>query len=206
MKKTIFTLFILLGTLVNNAQEETKKGEFGIIMNGKLGFAKLKQSGEVQLNGNVNAGETQFYYSLPSGTYFTIGVGLLEFNTNGVSDGENFSLEQNYIRIPLYINKTMPVLKEQLNNKVNAYAGVGIYGNTLLKEEIQTLSQNFELKNQGWNLGFGLNFGMLFEIYDETSFGIGFESQSDITKMKKNGVERKLENINTINFIFRWNF
>ena len=206
MKKTIFTLFILLGTLVNNAQEETKKGEFGIIMNGKLGFAKLKQSGEVQLNGNVNAGETQFYYSLPSGTYFTIGVGLLEFNTNGVSDGENFSLEQNYIRIPLYINKTMPVLKEQLNNKVNAYAGVGIYGNTLLKEEIQTLSQNFELKNQGWNLGFGLNFGMLFEIYDGTSFGIGFESQSDITKMKKNGVERKLENINTINFIFRWNF
>lgn len=206
MKKTIFTLFILLGTLVNNAQEETKKGERGIIMNGKLGFAKLKQSGEVQLNGNVNAGETQFYYSLPSGTYFTIGVGLLEFNTNGVSDGENFSLEQNYIRIPLYINKTMPVLKEQLNNKVNAYAGVGIYGNTLLKEEIQTLSQNFELKNQGWNLGFGLNFGMLFEIYDETSFGIGFESQSDITKMKKNGVERKLENINTINFIFRWNF
>jgi opacity protein-like surface antigen len=88
---------------------------------------------------------------------------------------------------------------------VNAYGGIGIYGNTLLKEEIQTLPQNFELKNQGWNLGFGLNFGMIFEIYDGTSLGIGFESQSDMTKMKKNGVERKLENINTVNFTFRWN-
>jgi opacity protein-like surface antigen len=205
MKKSIFTLLLVLITLNVKAQEETKKGEFGIIMNGKLGFAKLKQSGEVQLNGNVNAGETQFYYSLPSGTYFTLGIGLLEFNTNGVSGGENYSLEQNYIRIPMYINKTFLLLKEQLNNKVNAYGGVGIYGNTLLKEELKTLSQNFELKNQGWNLGFGLNFGMLFEIYDETSLGIGFESQSDITKMNKNGMERKLESINTFNFIFKWN-
>ena len=206
MKKVQFALLFLLLSFIANSQEEPKKPEFGLNINGKIGFGKLIQNGMVNLNGSINAGEVLFFYRLESGTSFSVGAGMLDFNANGVSDGESYALKQSYLRIPINLNYSLFILKNQLDSKLSAYGGIGVYANTLLKEEIQTLSQNFELKNQGWNLGFGLNFGMLFEIYDETSFGIGFESQSDITKMKKNGVERKLENINTINFIFRWNF
>lgn len=38
------------------------------------------------------------------------------------------------------------------------------------------------------------------------TFGLGFDTQSDLTKMKKDDVERKLETINTVNFIYKLNF
>ena len=74
------------------------------------------------------------------------------------------------------------------------------------KEEIQTIDQTFKNKNQGWNAGLGFNLGLRFGVTKDVNFGIGFESQSDITKIKKNGTERKLEEINTINFSFEFKF
>ncbi|MBC8882684.1 hypothetical protein H9X57_02610 [Flavobacterium piscinae] len=86
------------------------------------------------------------------------------------------------------------------------HAGIGIYGNTLLKEEIQTLTTTFEEKNRGWNFGLGFNIGLTFEVNDYMTLGLGFDTQSDLTKMKKDDVERKLEAINTVNFIYKLNF
>lgn len=206
MKNLVLTMFVLLSTTLMIGQETEKKHSYGFIANAKLGFAKLNQSGFVTINGNVNSGDIQFFYSLPSGTYFSAGIGLLEFNANGVSGGESFALEHSYIRIPLYINRSVSIFKDQSNNKINAFGGVGIYGNTLLKEEIQTLTTTFEEKNGGWNLGLGFNVGLTFEVNDYMSFGIGFDTQSDLTKMKKNDVERKLETINTVNFVYKLNF
>lgn len=203
MKNLFFTMVALMSTVMMNGQENEKKHSFGFLANAKLGFAKLNQSGLVTTNGNVNSGDFQFFYSLPSGTYFSGGIGLLEFNANGVSGGESFALEHTYLRIPLYINRSVSIFKEQANNKINAYGGVGIYGNTLLKEEIQTLTTTFEEKNRGWNIGLGFNVGLTFEVSDSMTFGLGFDSQSDLSKMKKDNVERKLETINTVNFIYK---
>ncbi len=206
MKNLVLTMFVLLSTTLMIGQETENKHSYGFIANAKLGFAKLNQSGFVTINGNVNSGDIQFFYSLPSGTYFSTGIGLLEFNANGVSGGESFALEHSYLRIPLYINRSVPIFKDQANNKIHAFGGVGIYANTLLKEEIQTLTTTFKEKNMGWNIGLGFNVGLTFEVIDNMSFGLGFDTQSDLTKMKKNEVERKLETINTVNFIYKINF
>lgn len=206
MKNLFLTMIALMSTVLMIGQETEKKHSYGFIANAKLGFAKLNQSGFVTINGNVNSGDIQFFYRLPSGTYFSGGIGLLEFNANGVSGGESFALEHNYLRIPLYINRSVSIFKDQSNNKINAFGGVGIYGNTLLKEEIQTLTTTFEEKNRGWNIGLGFNVGLTFEVNDYMTFGLGFDTQSDLTKMKKDDVERKLETINTVNFIYKLNF
>ena len=206
MKKSIFTLLLVLITLNVKAQEETKQTELGFNVTGKLGFAKLNQSGMVNLNGSINAGEVLFFYRLESGTSFSVGAGMLDFNANGVSDGESYALKQTYLRIPINLNYSLFILKNQLDSKLSAYGGIGIYANNLFREEIQTIDQTFKNKNQGWNAGLGFNLGLRFGVTKDVNFGIGFESQSDITKIKKNGTERKLEEINTINFSFEFKF
>lgn len=206
MKKSIFTLFVVLSTFNAKAQEETKKPELGFNLNAKIGYAKLIQNEMVNLNGSINSGDLLFFYRLPSGTTFSTGVGLMDFNANGVAGGEGYALEHTYLRIPLYINYSLSVLGEQLDNKLSTYGGIGVYANTLLKEEIQTLQETFKNKNQGWNGGLGFNLGVRFSVTENLNFGIGFESQSDFSKMKKDGVERKLETINTANFTFEYKF
>lgn len=206
MKKTIFTLFVVLTTLAAKAQEEPKKPELGFNLNGKIGYAKLIQNEMVNLNGSINSGDMLFFYRLPSGTSFSTGVGMISFNANGVTAGESYALEQTYLRIPLYINYSLTILEKQLDSKLLAYGGIGVYANSLLKEEIQTVDETFKNKNQGWNAGLGFNIGVRFGITENVNFGIGFESQSDFSKMKKNGVERKMEEINTVNFSFEYKF
>ena len=206
MKKSVFMLFAILLMSVANAQENPPKPELGFSGNAKLGYAKLIQSEMVNLNGTVNSGDLLFFYRFPSGTYLSTGIGMLDFNANGVTAGESFALEQSYLRIPLYLNYSLTIFKEQLDNKLAAYGGIGVYANTLLKEEVQTLSETFKNKNQGWNGGFGFNLGMRFGVTENFNFGIGFESQSDFSKMKKNGVDRKLEGINTVHFTIEFKF
>lgn len=206
MKKVQFALLFLLLSFIANSQEEPKKPELGLNINGKIGFGKLIQNGMVNLNGSINSGDILFFYRLPSGTTISTGVGMLDFNANGVTGGESYSLKQSYLRIPINLNYSLFILKNQLDSKLSAYGGIGVYANTLLKEEIQTIDETFKNKNQGWNAGLGFNVGLRFGVAKNMNFGIGFESQSDITKMKKDGVERKLEEINTVNFSFEFKF
>lgn len=204
MKNSIGVLLLLISSMQIFSQEKTKEEKFGILVYAKFGTAKLIQSGNVDLNGNVNSGDVQLYYKLPSGLYFSTGIGLLEFNANGVSVGESYALEQSYLKIPFFINRSTSIFGGQLDNKLSFFGGAGIYVNTLLKEKAQTVNETFSQKNQGWNAGLGFNFGVQFEIFEHSSFGIGFDTQSDLTKMKKSGVDRKLEGINTVNFTFKW--
>lgn len=206
MKKTIFTLFVALTTLATNAQEEPKKSEMGLNLNAKIGYAKLIQNEMVNLNGSINSGDLLFFYRLPSGTSFSTGIGMMDFNANGVTAGESYALQQTYLRIPFYFNYSLTILEKQLDSKLSAYGGIGVYANSLFKEEIQTINETFKNKNQGWNAGLGFNLGVRFGVSENINFGIGFESQSDFTKMKKNGVERKLEEINTVNFSLEFKF
>jgi opacity protein-like surface antigen len=206
MKKVQFTLLFLLFALGVTAQEETKKAEFGITTSGKLGFGKLNQTGIVKLNGSINAADVLFFYKLSSRTTINGGIGLLDFNANGVTSGESYALKQSYFRIPVNLNYSFSVLEDQLDNKLSAYGGIGVYANTLFREEIQTIDETVKNKNQGWNAGLGFSVGLRFGVTKDMNLGVGFESQSDRTKMKKNGVERKLEEINTINFSFEFKF
>lgn len=203
MKKTIIILMALLSStylFAQEIQEPKKEAEFGLRFNAKLGFATLVQSNTVDLQGSANGGEILFYYKGASGTSISLGVEDLQFKANGVSGGENYSLDQYHLRIPFKINYSLSVLEDQLDNKLQAYAGIGVYANTLLREKIQTLEETYRNKNQGWNAGYGFELGIAFEVYKDFTFGLGFEAQNDFMDMKKDDVKRKLEGISTVNF------
>src|SRR5690625_304406 len=209
MKKNLFlllALFCSLSLFAQNNQKEEDNSKFGMEFSAKLGYGTLEQPDMVDLLGAVNVGNMLFTYQLLENTSISTGIGLLEFQANGVSAGENYALDQMYLRIPLYLNLRLALFEEQLDNKLQAYAGGGVYANTLLTEKIQTLNGTHKNKNLGWNGGFGFEVGMKFEVSNNFIFGIGFESQSDLSSMKKNDVKRKLEKISTANFTLGFKF
>src|SRR5699024_1954022 len=176
MKKNLFlllALFCSLSLFAQDNQKEEDNSKFGMEFSAKLGYGTLVQPDMVDLHRTVNSGNFLFTYQLPGGASLSTGIGLMEFQTNGVSAGENYSLDQRYLRIPLYIDFTLALFEEQLDNKLQAYAGGGLYANTLLTEKLQTVDGTHSNKNQGRNDGFDFEYGMKSKVANYVIFAIG---------------------------------
>lgn len=209
MKKLLLTTSLLLFTVVSFAQntKETKESKLEFIATGKLGWAKINQSGFVSLNANSNAGDLLLSYKLGKNWGLSSGVSLMELNANLTLNGATASLQNSYLQIPLKIGGDYVMFNmDQSNSKVFFNVGAGFYASTLLKSELETLTGNSTTKNLGWNYGIVFNTGVKFLISDKTSIGIGFEGQGDLSKMKKDGLEQKVEQINSIYFSFGFKF
>ncbi|WP_274474463.1 outer membrane beta-barrel protein [Mangrovimonas aestuarii] len=206
MKKQIFSLALLISSFSAFTQndettppkEETK---FDITANGNLGFAKLEQTGQPKLNGFINSGEFLFSMKIAKNTKIGTGIGLMEFDANTFSNGENANIQNTYLQIPVSLNwNLLPSSFKGQSENFKIIFGFGGYANHLLKQELETTSGNTKEKGLGWNFGLSTQLGMKMKISDCFSFGIGYKGQSDLNKMEKNNVKRKLINANTFYF------
>jgi hypothetical protein len=210
MKKQILSAFLLFVTVFATAQTTTDKKEspVSILVNAKLGFAKISQSGNVDLNGTINSGDVLASIRLSKTWNLDTGIGLMEFNANQTVAGNSTSLTNTYLQIPVKFNGDFSIFDKSLegDKKIFLTAGLGMYANTLLKQELQTLSGNSDAKNLGWNFGLSSQIGAKFILSDKIGFRIGIESQSDMSKMKKDGAEQKIKNSNALYFGMEFKF
>lgn len=210
MKKQLLAALVILISCTALAQTtlEKKESKFEFTVNTKLGFAKLKQTGNVPLNGNVNGADILF--SLPLGKKWDItsGIGFLEFDANPSIAGNTASLKNSYLHIPVQFSTDFAIFSNEKpeNQKIFFNVALGVYANSLLKQELETVTGNSSAKNQGWNFGFSSQIGAKFVLTDALNIGIGFEGQSDFTKTKKDGNEQRIENINAVYFKMGFKF
>ncbi|WP_394350923.1 hypothetical protein [Flavobacterium phycosphaerae] len=190
----------------NHSRKKESKFEFTV--NTKLGFAKLKQTGNVPLNGNVNGADVLFTLPLGSKWNLASGIGYLEYDANPSIAGNTASIKNSYLHIPVQFSSDFAIFNNEKpeNQKIFFTVGLGVYANSLLKQELETVTGNSSVKNQGWNFGFSSQIGAKFILTDALNIGIGFEGQSDFTKMKKDGNEQKLENLNAVYFKMGFKF
>lgn len=203
MKKQILALALCCISFAVMAQTtpEKKESKFEILVNAKLGFAKLKQTGAITLNGDINSSEALATYKLGKTWRIGTGIGFMEFNANPTIAGNTASLKNSYLQIPVRFVGDFNVFgKESDNQKIFFTIGLGLYANTLLKSELETISGNSDAKNLGWNFGFSSQIGAKFMLTDALNLGIGLEGQTDLSKMKKDGAEQKIENMNALYF------
>lgn len=205
MKKQVFAavaILFLSGTAMAQETTEKKESKFELAVNGKLGFVRLKQSGIPALNGNLIGSDVLLAYKISSKWDLATGIGLYEFNANTTIAGNSASLKNSYLRIPLQFNGDYSVFKSEKtnNDKIFFTIGLGLYANTLLKQELEAVTGNAEAKNLGWNFGLTTQVGAKFIVNEDINIAIGLESQSDLTKMKKDGTEQKLEQFNGMYF------
>lgn len=210
MKKQILSALLLFITMFASAQTTTdkKEGPVSILVTAKLGFAKISQSGNVDLNGTINGGDVLASIRLSKTWNLDTGIGLMEFNGNQTIAGNSTSLTNTYLQIPVKFNGDFSIFDKSLegDKKIFLTAGLGMYANTLLKQELQTISGNSDAKNLGWNFGLSSQIGAKFILSDKIGFRIGVESQSDMSKMKKDGAEQKIKNVNAFYFGMEFKF
>jgi opacity protein-like surface antigen len=204
MKKVFTALAILFLSGSVMAQETTNKTdskfEFAVI--GKLGFAQLKQSGIPSLNGNLTGSDFLWAYKISPKWELAVGVGYYEFHSNTIIAGDAASLKNSFLRSPLQLNHNYSLLKSDStnNDRIFLTIGLGVYANTILKQEIEALAGNTESSNLGWNFGLTTQVGAKFIVNDAINIAVGLEYQSDMTKAEKNGTEQKLEQFNAVYF------
>lgn len=200
MKKLFFTaLALVFFSSISIAQEnqDYKPSKLEVVINGKIGFAKLKQSGAPSLNGNLNGTDILVAYPISKNWDISGGVGIYEFNANTVVSGSSASLKNSYLRIPVLFNGDFSMYDNSKGEKKIVFTvGLGPYASTILKQELETVIGNADAKNLGWNFGISTQAGVKFIVSDFVNIGIGMEGQTDLTKAKKDGSEQKLENFN----------
>lgn len=210
MKKIILSALLLTITLSSFAQNNPDKKESPVsfLVSAKLGFAKISQSGNVDLNGTINAGDALASIRLSKTWNLDTGISLIEFNANQTVAGNSTSLTNTYLQIPVKFNGDFSIFDKSLegDKKIFLTAGLGMYANTLLKQELQTINGNNDAKNLGWNFGLSSQIGAKFVLSDNIGFRLGVESQSDISKMKKDGFEQKIKNMNALYFGMEFKF
>jgi len=210
MKKLILLplVFLISHTALAQSTTEKKESNFEFEVNSKFGFAKLKQTGSVPLNGNINGADILF--SLPLGKKWNIstGIGYFEYNANPTIGGNTASLKNSYLHFPVQFNNDFAIFNKENteNQKIFFTVGLGLYANSLLKQELETVIGNSSAKNQGWNFGFSSQIGAKFILSDALTIGFGLEGQSDFSKMKKDGAEQRIEQINALYFKMGFKF
>lgn len=205
MKKLIVLGLLILISCQAIAQNkklyEASTNKFEFVAVPKLGYARLIETGNAPDTGFINAGDLLLSYQLGKEFKLASGLGMIQFDFNRTFAGNTTSFRNSYLRVPLNLIGTYSIYKlKPANEAVFLTYGFGFYANNLIKQEIDTGIVATSASNLGWNFGYSIQLGMKFIVSDALNLGVGYEVQSDFSKIKSNGTEQKLEGLNTINF------
>lgn len=203
MKKLFFISLISFLNYAALGQTNVEKKpvsnrKFEILITPKLGFGKINETGNAPLNGFINGGDALISMAVLEKLSISTGFGFFQFDGNRTISGNTSNLTNSYFQIPLKINGDLSLTENKSENILLAYS-IGFYGNTLLNQKIETESTTNSNNNLGWNFGFSSQIGLKFKLSDLVNIGFGYESQNDLSKMKKYQIERKI-NLNSIYF------
>lgn len=63
---------------------------------------------------------------------------------------------------------------------------MGLYGQTIVKDEYRFLNNTQKDVYEGWNVGAQIGLGFLYNMFDNWSAGLTFNGQSDFSKFESN--------------------
>ena len=210
MKKlnVILLLTAFLSFTFTQAQDESEKKEskFSVMAFGGIGYGIMESDIESNYNVNANSAELVFNYKLSEKVGLATGAGYTTLTGNGFNFAGDFYHERVMVKIPLLVTFDCFIA-----DKFKFIAHLGPYAQTIFKDEYSYSNFRVEDVYEGWNFGFQLGLGFLYEASDCFSLGLNYSSQSDFTKLETdNGQiindEQRLKNLNTIGLIFILDF
>ncbi|MCA0132135.1 outer membrane beta-barrel protein [Winogradskyella alexanderae] len=203
MKYSKYLLAILCLVIANvvTAQDESDS-KFKFIAYGGIGYGIVNNDDEADYNLNSNTAELLLYYKFNEKYGVATGVGLNELTGNGFSTLGEFYHQRDFIKIPLLFTYDYG-----FSDTFKVYGNLGPYAQGIIKDEYRFVDTVVEDVFEGWNFGFQLSLGLLFQVSDRFSTGINFTGQSDFTKLESNsgsGLEDKqrMRNLNTFGLLF----
>lgn len=203
MKKANLVLGLIFFLSLNAIQaQEEKKANFNFIMYGGIGHGIVENKNEVNYSMNNNCGELLLSYNFKSGFGFATGFGYAELTGNAFNSIGHFYEERTIIRIPI-----LATIKYELTQKTMLLIDFGVYGQNIIKDQF---SYNVDKVQKdvygGWNYGFQIGTGFVFEFFEGLSFGLSFKSQADFNSIKTNQTamikdEQKFETLSSVGIL-----
>lgn len=197
-----FLLFIfLLAANIIQAQEDQKKSKFNLIAFGGIGYGIVENNNQPNYNLNNNGGEFLINYNINKKFGLATGVGLNAMSGNGFNSIGNFYHQRNSLKVPVLFT-----INPNLSNGFKFYANLGVYGQTIIKDEYRFIDKTQENVYEGWNYGAQVGLGFMYEIFDCYYAGLHYLGQSDFNKLESNsnsGVnnKQKIKSLNTIGVV-----
>ncbi len=198
------TLFAVIGM---QAQEdmETKTSKFNIMAFGGIGYGIMDNDNAPNYNMNSNTGDLLLNYRVHSKFGVATGVGFNQLSGNGFNTVGNFYHERLLVRIPLLFT-----FDRQVADKFSIVGHFGPYAQNVFKDEYSFNAATIEDIYDGWNFGFQVGLGFVYQIEPHFGIGINYTGQSDFTKLETRnnqvfGDEQKLKNLNTFGLILQFN-
>jgi opacity protein-like surface antigen len=174
-------------------------------MYGGIGYAVVDNDNEPNYNLNANSVDFLLNYRIGKRYGISTGIGINQLSGNGFSSLGNFYHERGLLKIPLLLS-----VDYNLSQKVRLVANIGLYGQTILKDEYSFVGGKIDDLYEGWNFGFQSGIGLAYNFNQKISLGIMFHNQGDFTKLDSDtskGIadEQKIAGLNSIGLLFAIN-
>ncbi|WMI68516.1 hypothetical protein [Mangrovimonas sp. YM274] len=207
--KLLFVLLCIVSSQVTQAQEdqsenkqEDKSFRFNLIAYGGIGYGIIENDNEPNYNLNTNTGDLLLNYRFSKAFGVATGIGYSQLTGNGFNSLGNFYHNRTLLKIPLSLTMNLPVTE-----KFAMVMQLGLYAQTVTKDEYRYL--NFHQKDlyDGWNFGSQITIGFLYEIFDQYYVGLNYLGQGDFSKLSSNNHptihdKQKQESFNSIGITF----
>ena len=206
MKKLNYILLFICVLSLNLIKAQDKKEfKFNIIASGGIGYGIVENDNEPNYNLNSNNGDILLNYRINQKFGIASGIGMNELTGNGFNSLGNFYHERTMIKIPL-----LATMNYSVTEKSRIIGNFGFYGQNITKDEYRYINNLQKNVYDGWNFGFQLGLGYVFEMSENLNIGLNFTGQSDFSKFetKNNQLisdKQKLKNLNSIGILLVFN-
>ena len=203
-KRNFFTFIILLSSVNLVFAQEPSASKLQIIAYGGIGYGTVKNDNQPDYNLNSNGGEILLNLALGEHYGLATGFGYNELSGDGFNDQGNFFHQRNLIKIPLLFT-----LRNDINESLSLFGNMGFFGQHIVKDEHQFLTETQTDLYEGWNLGAQFSLGFLFRVSDQVNAGIIYNGQSDLSKFEASNSavsqnKQKLENLNSVGLMLKF--
>jgi len=152
--------------------------------------ATVKNTGETRSSGNELIGAAPgFYYARPVGERWAVGIGPNGAAGLGASFDDDWAGRYLLQKWSLAFAGISPSVAYRINSKLSVGASLPImYSQFTLEKAVYNIvpgsaDGSFELKASGW--GVGVNVGLLYELTEQTRFGLTYRSKVSVTDKGK---------------------
>ena len=182
MKKANYILLFMFFVTFNLTQaQEEKASKFSVIGYGGIGYGIVENDNEPNYNLYSNNSDILLNFNINQKFGIATGIGLTELTGNAFNSIGNFYHERKTLKIPLLFT-----FGSNVSQNFKVFANLGFYGQNIIKDKYQFLNDTQKDVYEGWNFGAQFGVGFVFEVFDDYSFGINFNGQSDFSKFESN--------------------
>lgn len=200
--KSLNLVFVMLFFVNIMQAQNSDKEENSALIFGGFGYGVINNDNGSNYNLDYVYNELSYQSKINENFGIASGLSYIQLSGTGFNVTGNFYQERDILQIPLAFTYN----KEVFDN-VHLYGSLGVYGQTIVKDEYQYAFQTQKDIFDGWNFGVNFKAGILFDLFKNIEGGFVFSSQNDFSKFNSDTLNNGQKmSLNSVGLVARLKF